>query len=58
MLIMWIIYGIAALTIAALYLICRAHERTRQEKVRLLRRRVADMLWFMALQDEGTRPPR
>jgi hypothetical protein len=46
----------AALTVAAVYCAWRAFAQARQRRERLLRRRVAFMLWVMAGLDESAAP--
>lgn len=45
-----IVTNIAALAVATLYYLWRAHYQTRQRRQRVLRERVAYMLWVMADQ--------
>ena len=47
-----IVTNIAALAVASLFYLWRAHHQTRQQRQRVLRERVAYMLWVMA---EGIR---
>jgi hypothetical protein len=47
-----IVTNIAALTVAILFYLWRAHHQTQQRRQRVLRERVAYMLWVMA---EGIR---
>lgn len=49
-----IVTNIAALAVATLYYLWRAHYQTRQRRQRVLRQRVAYMLWVMADQVRST----
>jgi hypothetical protein len=48
-----IVTNMAALTVATLFYLWRAHHQTRQRRRLLLRERVAYMLWVMAEQIQG-----
>jgi hypothetical protein len=49
-----IVTNMAALAVASLYYLWRAHYQTRQRRRHLLRQRVAYMLWVMAGQVESS----
>ena len=49
-----IVTNIAALAVATLYYLWRAHHQTRQRRQRVLRQRIAYMLWVMADQVRST----
>jgi hypothetical protein len=51
-----IVANVAALAVATLYYLWRAHYQTRLQRLRALRRRVAYMLWVMAEQIEQPDP--
>ncbi len=44
-------FDLAALSVAAIYYIWRAFDESRRRKARVLRERVAYMLWVMATQN-------
>jgi hypothetical protein len=48
------LYSAAALMVVAVYLVWRAYAEARQQRQRLLCRRVAYMLWVMAGADEDS----
>jgi hypothetical protein len=48
-----IVTNMAALTVATLYYLWRAHYQTRQRRDRVLRQRVAYMLWVIAERIQG-----
>jgi hypothetical protein len=47
------VYGVAALAVAALYLLWRAYAEVQQQRQSLLCRRVAYLLWVVAEADES-----
>lgn len=49
-----IVTNMAALAVATLYYLWRAHYQTRQRRDCVLRQRVAYMLWVMADQIQGS----
>ena len=49
-----IVTNMAALAVATLYYLWRAHYQTQQRRDRVLRQRVAYMLWVMADQIQGS----
>lgn len=51
-----IVANVAALAVATLFYLWRAHYQTRLRRLRALRRRVAYMLWVMAEQIEQPDP--
>ena len=48
-----IVTNMAALAVATLFYVWRAHSQTRRQRERVLRQRVAYMLWVMAEQVHG-----
>jgi hypothetical protein len=49
-----IVTNMAALAVATLFYLWRAHHQTRLRRQRVLRERVAYMLWVMAEQVQGS----
>ncbi|HTU16703.1 MAG TPA: hypothetical protein VMG10_01465 [Gemmataceae bacterium] len=49
-----IVTNIAALAVASLFYLWRAHHQTRQRRQRVLCERVTYMLWVMAEQIQGS----
>jgi hypothetical protein len=50
------VYGAAALAVAAAYLVWRAVAQARRRREQRLRQRVAYMLWVLALQESALVP--
>jgi hypothetical protein len=48
-----IVTNMAALAVATLYYVWRAHYQTRRNRARILRERVSYMLWVMAERVQG-----
>jgi hypothetical protein len=51
-----IVANVAALAVATLFYLWRSHYETRRQRQRLLRQRVAFLLWVLAERDEAPDP--